>query len=630
MRTLLNKSLITALALLLTVGVFSGAAWAVTIGVSPTGNNAGCAAVPPTAPCQTIAQAVGLAVAGDTIQIFPGTYNLGATVTIGAALTNLAFVGSGQGATIINGFGIAAGNAILDVQANGVTLQGFTIMGATGAWLNICDNGVNHASGSLQFNPAIRVGTGAITTTGVTIRNVEVTGNDVGIAVCNSSNATIRSNNIHDNTTAAAPNGAGLAILQSNDVTVEANSFFNSPSAATKGVFIEAPGGGTSISNTIRSNTFSGFAGTGAGIGAAIEIGPRAGAPGPPPTPNTIENNTFTIPGSIAANPSVGVLFSDNSADSNTIQDNVFDGGDLQGNEGIRFATAAAKNTTIQRNVFRRLLVNTSPAGGSGIDINVSAAGTKTIVTQNLFSSNTNGITFSVAVVADANANDVFTRNQITGNTVGVRVTVAQANAGNEIFTQNNIEGNTLAGWSFTTLAGVAVANFAGDFLAYSNWWGSIKGPTCPLAATTCNNGAIRITNGDTVDNTAGAPVALTTDPFLPTPLTLATGVFGASLGHAPASLAVSSIRALGLGGHRPGLLVEVRGQGIAGVQLQLFNLGGQMIVNQSATGPRLRWNGLSSSGRTLANGVYLYLVTVRGLDGSVIRSEVRKLVIMR
>jgi len=31
-----------------------------------------------------------------------------------------------------------------------------------------------------------------------------------------------------------------------------------------------------------------------------------------------------------------------------------------------------------------------------------------------------------------------------------------------------------------------------------------------------------------------------------------------------------------------------------------------------------------------LANGVYLYLVTVRGFDGKVIGSEVRKLVIMR
>jgi hypothetical protein len=31
-----------------------------------------------------------------------------------------------------------------------------------------------------------------------------------------------------------------------------------------------------------------------------------------------------------------------------------------------------------------------------------------------------------------------------------------------------------------------------------------------------------------------------------------------------------------------------------------------------------------------MANGVYLYVVTVKGWDGSIIRSEVRKLVILR
>ncbi len=34
------------------------------------------------------------------------------------------------------------------------------------------------------------------------------------------------------------------------------------------------------------------------------------------------------------------------------------------------------------------------------------------------------------------------------------------------------------------------------------------------------------------------------------------------------------------------------------------------------------------SSSQTLANGVYLYVVAVKGYDGKVINSEVRKLVI--
>ncbi len=36
------------------------------------------------------------------------------------------------------------------------------------------------------------------------------------------------------------------------------------------------------------------------------------------------------------------------------------------------------------------------------------------------------------------------------------------------------------------------------------------------------------------------------------------------------------------------------------------------------------------SDGRRLANGVYLYVVTIRRQDGAILRSQVKKLVILR
>lgn len=63
---------------------------------------------------------------------------------------------------------------------------------------------------------------------------------------------------------------------------------------------------------------------------------------------------------------------------------------------------------------------------------------------------------------------------------------------------------------------------------------------------------------------------------------------------------------------------------------LQIFSLSGDPIFTQQTAGTRLTWNWRAQRGETVANGVYLYTVTVRGADGQVLRSEVKKLVILR
>lgn len=71
--------------------------------------------------------------------------------------------------------------------------------------------------------------------------------------------------------------------------------------------------------------------------------------------------------------------------------------------------------------------------------------------------------------------------------------------------------------------------------------------------------------------------------------------------------------------------------QEIKSLRLQVLALSGQRIYDSGfVVGNSLRWNLLNSQGKQIANGGYLYVVTVRGFDGKVIRSELRKLVILR
>jgi hypothetical protein len=73
---------------------------------------------------------------------------------------------------------------------------------------------------------------------------------------------------------------------------------------------------------------------------------------------------------------------------------------------------------------------------------------------------------------------------------------------------------------------------------------------------------------------------------------------------------------------------LELRAPSAERLSFQVFGLSGQMVFSaESATGT-LRFAGVSNRGQRLAKGVYLYVVTLYGRDGSVWRSEVRKLVV--
>ena len=78
------------------------------------------------------------------------------------------------------------------------------------------------------------------------------------------------------------------------------------------------------------------------------------------------------------------------------------------------------------------------------------------------------------------------------------------------------------------------------------------------------------------------------------------------------------------------GLRLVARGQNISGLEMQIFDLSGRALFHQTTSGTTLTFRGLSADGRPLANGVYLYIATVKGMDGQTFTSAVKKLVVLR
>jgi M6 family metalloprotease-like protein len=63
-------------------------------------------------------------------------------------------------------------------------------------------------------------------------------------------------------------------------------------------------------------------------------------------------------------------------------------------------------------------------------------------------------------------------------------------------------------------------------------------------------------------------------------------------------------------------------------IELRVYDLAGRMVATATSAGSELLYTGHDERGQRLAKGVYLYVVTLYGRDGSVWRSEVRKLVV--
>ena len=74
---------------------------------------------------------------------------------------------------------------------------------------------------------------------------------------------------------------------------------------------------------------------------------------------------------------------------------------------------------------------------------------------------------------------------------------------------------------------------------------------------------------------------------------------------------------------------VRVMGTGIAMVEVTIYDLAGENLATARSEGARLSFS-LGSANSSPANGVYLYVVTVRGRDGQSVRSEMKKFFVLR
>ena len=94
----------------------------------------------------------------------------------------------------------------------------------------------------------------------------------------------------------------------------------------------------------------------------------------------------------------------------------------------------------------------------------------------------------------------------------------------------------------------------------------------------------------------------------------------------APVALAVKAITLSQQPVRTSGAYFIVEGVGIAQTTVRVFSLTGKLVFSQTAQGNVVPF----SAAAELANGVYLYVVTVQGADGQTVTSKISKLVVLR
>jgi hypothetical protein len=94
----------------------------------------------------------------------------------------------------------------------------------------------------------------------------------------------------------------------------------------------------------------------------------------------------------------------------------------------------------------------------------------------------------------------------------------------------------------------------------------------------------------------------------------------------APVALAVKAITLSQQPVRTSGAYFAVEGVGIAQTTVRVFSMTGKLVFSQTAQGNVVPFSAASE----LANGVYLYVVTVQGADGQTVTSKIAKLVVLK
>ncbi len=291
--------------------------------VSPTGTDAGDCSNP-AAPCQTITFAIAAAVAGNTVQVGIGTYNLATTVVINKSIT---LRGMGTPGPTIQGTGNAASQALFQVTAPNVRIENLSIqVSQTGNALY----GIRALSGA-NFD-GIAIVNNLIEATGTTPLfgsfGVFLDGSSAGA----SRNVTIQSNTITRST--SGDFGRGVRLIRCTGTiggtsTAEGNTI--------RGIYGLQMGDMSSM--TIQNNNFT------AGLGVEFAR-PQANST------MQIINNTLTDGGINA----ILLEIKDNVENNATV---LIQGNDFASYQGNAIFLGRSRNVTVQGNTFTPALAAT-------------------------------------------------------------------------------------------------------------------------------------------------------------------------------------------------------------------------------------------------------------------------------
>lgn len=383
----------------------------------------------------SIAAANAAASNGATIDVLAGTYTLPSTLTIGKSLS---LVGAGEGATTIDGSGMAFGNA-MRVSADNVSLGGFTLetsvngfngisvlksSGFDGNGFPLSGQGVkNFSIANVTINEHA-AGFSGLTFTGVegaAVNHVTVDNGGSGNAIQIADSANVMLTN---NTTSNAD--FGFVIVQNGDATSERTT---GVSADTSNSFVA----------TLAPVSIIDVSTAGPGMGA-LDIEGFALAIG---TPQHLELHNG-LQGTIDRAAALDATNSFIEGWTGTGVDNNFTVGTGTGTLGT-MSIAAANAAASDGAIINVLAGNYTLAGELDITKSLSLIGTgpATVIT-----SNSTG--YGINVTADDVSLKLFTFNAPTthnGTTYGIKVT-PDTNVASDRLLNFNIDGVTInGGW---------------------------------------------------------------------------------------------------------------------------------------------------------------------------------------
>ena len=75
----------------------------------------------------------------------------------------------------------------------------------------------------------------------------------------------------------------------------------------------------------------------------------------------------------------------------------------------------------------------------------------------------------------------------------------------------------------------------------------------------------------------------------------------------------------------------KIDGSGVTSIRLVIYTLSGRLVFSSNwQPGDTLEWNLRDNNGRLVANGVYLYVIQIQGINGEKKKSKVQPLFILR